>query len=452
MQFRCTIIRGKSISKMDDLLPVYADILNELCPISHSEFAAVFDRKLSKYIKDEDFKTIKNHRTENAGKLLGMYFEKNGIVYHSERTKQFLKDNDQPAFFKSVCFNFQQPNGSQKIQSIREKIEIKLKIKPYHFVLALLKIAENNDTILTKNEIAYYALNSLGVLQGKITVEETFNEIITDRNNNITKKVETLGKAYSYDMQHINEQFDYLELANLIRKDPTKIWLNTKENKTIELFINDINKPLNFDIYSYDFQNQEIGKILISDWQEYYGSIDDTQLKVFRTSIQSLEDKPIFYPVSAIDIGDEGEIFVLNSEKDIVKSFNPRLVNKVNHHGKTRGLGYDITSIEAKRNLSNPEFLRYIEVKSTKRVHPPDLTTTYDTISCTRNEWVAAQQHLEHFFIYRVYFTTKGTFLKIIRNPYLKNEQGLLYATPLIYRVEFNENAIDEDYKTVQDG
>ena len=45
-QFRCTIIRGKSISKMDDLLPVYAEILQEICPISKKDFAEIFDENL----------------------------------------------------------------------------------------------------------------------------------------------------------------------------------------------------------------------------------------------------------------------------------------------------------------------------------------------------------------------------------------------------------------------
>ncbi len=147
-QYRCTIIRGKSISKMDDLLPVYAEILNEICPISAKSFSSIFDKNLSQYIKDEA-KTIKNHRTENAGKLLAMYFEKDGIVYASERTKKFLKDNDQPAFFKSVCFNFQQPNGSQKIKTTKEKITNKIKLKPYHFILSLLKIANDNEIVAT---------------------------------------------------------------------------------------------------------------------------------------------------------------------------------------------------------------------------------------------------------------------------------------------------------------
>ncbi len=130
-------------------------------------------------------------------------------------------------------------------------------------------------------------------------------------------------------------------------------------------------------------------------------------------------------------------------------SFNPDyqyrcIVNKVNYLGNTKGLGYDITSIEASRNQKNPEFSRYIEVKATKRVHPPDFTDTIDTINLTRNEWVAAEQHSNHFYIYRVYFTSKGTFISIINDPVRKNENKLLYATPTIYRVEFGDNAVDQ--------
>ena len=137
LQYRCTIIRGKSISRMDDYLPIYAEILNEICPIPAKQFDETFDKKLSRYIKDDD-KTIRNHRTENADKLLGMYFEKDGIIYISERTKKFLEDNDQPAFFKSVCYKFQQPNGSQKIQTTtREKIENGISFKNSHFFCAI---------------------------------------------------------------------------------------------------------------------------------------------------------------------------------------------------------------------------------------------------------------------------------------------------------------------------
>jgi len=452
LQYRCTIIRGKSISRMDDYLPIYAEILNEICPIPSTRFNETFDLKLSHYIKD-DKKTIKNHRTENVDKLLGMFFERDGIIYISERTNKFLVDNDQPAFFKSVCFKFQQPNGSQKINTTIDKLHNGINFKPYHFILALLESAALKNVVLTKDEVAYYVLNSLQVLQGKIKVVDVLETILSDRGKNLHKKVETAGKAYSYYSQHINEQFDYLELSNLIRKDGKSIWLNSKENIAVDLFIRDLSNPLAIDFSKYNLEEKGIGKVIELEWQEYFGSISEKESLAFETKISSLETllptdvTPKIPAFSPTDIGDEGEDYVLQVEKEIVKSFNPRLVNKVNHHGKTKGLGYDITSIEAGRNKKNPEFLRYIEVKATKRVHPPDFTDTIDTINLTRNEWVAAEQQSIHFYIYRIYFTTKGTFISIIKDPVKKSEDGLLYATPIIYRVEFGDKAVDEKLK-----
>ena len=224
IQYRCTIIRGKSISRMDDYLPIYAEILSEICPISAKNFAKDFDDRLSKYIKD-DSKTIKNHRTENVDKLLGLVYEKEDIIYLSDRTRKYLEDNDQPALFKNVCFQFQLPNGSQKINTVIDKIQNKISFKPYHFILLLLQKAQQNNIVLTKHEIGYYVLNSLQVLQGKISAEEVLKTILSDRTNKITKKV-AITKNYAWDYQHINEQFDYLKLANLIREDGSNIWIN----------------------------------------------------------------------------------------------------------------------------------------------------------------------------------------------------------------------------------
>lgn len=447
-QYRCTIIRGKSISRMDDYLPVYAEILNEICPIPANQFDDTFDKKLSRYIKD-DHKTIKNHRTENVDKILGMYFAKDGIIYISERTKKFLDDNDQPAFFKSVCFKFQQPNGSQKIHTTKEKVQHEICFRPYHFILALLKSAASKGIVLTKDEVAYYVLNALEVLQGNVMVLEVLETILADRANKVYKKVKTPGKASSYSFQHINEQFDYLELANLIRRDGKVIWLNSSESSSTELFLRDLSKPLVFDFAKYNFDEKGIGKIVELEWAEYCGRNSEIEALAFATNISSLStvsptDVGPKVPFSSTtELGDEGENFVLQIERNLVKAFNPRLANKVNFHGKQRGLGYDITSIEASRNKRNPEYLRYIEVKATKRVHPPDFTDTFDTIHLTRNEWIAAEQQSKHFYIYRIYFTTGGTFISIIKDPVKKNDDGLLYTTPTVYRLEFDDNAVD---------
>jgi hypothetical protein len=454
IQYRCTIIRGKSISRMDDYLPVYAEILNEICPISAKNFAQEFDIRLSKYIKG-DGKTIKNHRTENVTKLLGLVFKKDGISYLSDRTAKYLEDNDQPALFKSVCYQFQQPNGSQKINTVIDKIQNNISFRSYHFILSLLKKAQQNNVVLTKYEIGYYVLNSLQVLQNKVSVDEVLNAILSDRANKVIKKV-LITKNYAWDYQHINEQFDYLKLANLIREDReygTNIWINGKEQVTIDYFINSLNSPLAIDYSKYNLDEKNIGKEIELEWQEYYGSFAQIEQGKFKTSINSLDavtsilhEQPTGIK-TAVELGNEGEDFVFNYEKKFVKAFNPRLVNKVNYLGKTKGLGYDIISIEANRNLVNPEFFRYIEVKATTRVNPPNFTDTLDSINLTRNEWVAAEQHTNHFYIYRIYFTNYGTFISIINDPVKKNIDGILYATPTIYRVEFSDKAVDEQLK-----
>lgn len=450
IQYRCTIIRGKSISRMDDYLPIYAEILNEVCPVSAKIFPKEFDDRLSKYIKDNS-KTIKNHRTENVDKLLGLVYEKDEIIYLSDRTKKYLEDNDQPALFKSVCFQFQQPNGAQKLNTTIDKIQNNISFRPYHFILSLLQKAQQNRVILTKHEIGYYVLNSLQVLQGCVTADKVLKTILLDRVNNILKKV-AITKNYAWDYQHINEQFDYLKLANLIREDGVNIWINSKEQVAIDYFIENLKFPLAIDYSKYDLEEKNIAKKIELEWQMYFGSFAQIEQEKFNTSINSLDAVTSILEGQSIgkstnELGDEGEKFVFEFEKNIVKSFNPRLVNKVNYLGKTKGLGYDILSIEASRNLLNPEFHRYIEVKATTRVNPPNFTDTLDSINLTRNEWVAAEQHACHFYIYRIYFTNFGTFVSIINNPVKKSTDGILYATPTIYRMEFSDKVVDEQLK-----
>lgn len=107
-QYRCTIIRGKSQKEMDDLLPAYAKVIDEVCPCEASEFEMKFNNAFMRYLPAAERvkKTLDNHRTEISGKLFGMYFfSEDGKVYESERTQKFLEDNDQPAFFKDICYN-----------------------------------------------------------------------------------------------------------------------------------------------------------------------------------------------------------------------------------------------------------------------------------------------------------------------------------------------------------
>lgn len=158
-------------------------------------------------------------------------------------------------------------------------------------------------------------------------------------------------------------------------------------------------------------------------------------------------EKPVTtgtHTTNLTEFGDEGEQIVYEYEKKRVASFNQRLANKVLSLGKTRGLGYDIQSVIAEPG-EMAEFVKYIEVKSTKRLTCPDISDNLwiDTLNITRNEWIAAQQHRDFYSIFRVYFTRDGITMFVLKNPMQKYQEGKLQATPMTYRVDFSNIAVD---------
>lgn len=464
-QLKCAIIRAREISDVDNLLPKYATVIDNLCPCTKEEFEQGFNDAFREYAisrarnKSNESaikKTLDNHRTEVSGSLFGMHYEVDGMVYSSERNKKFLEDNDQPAFFKDWLLKMQFPNGMQKSQTYLKMVEEKLCCHPYSILLRVLEYARRSDIVLLKQELGYYIFNSEDVLKGNATANEVFDQIMNDKRGGIPPRKIIIpdGESTSYD-QHVGDQLKYLQLANLIYIDGQEVKINPHEMKSINRFIELINKPLGFDVYKYDLSNVENRKRFETDWAIYYGQLskyaDD-----LATPVESLllpvdeEPKKLKRTNNKIELGDEGEEFVLNFEKDRVSKFNAHLVNKVLGLGKTKGLGYDIQSVIAEPGDFS-EFVKYIEVKSTKRVTAPDLKDEVwtDTINITRNEWIAAMQHKEFYSIYRVYFIRGGVVMYIIKNPYQKKLDNIIDVVPLTYRVDFQNNSIDESYKEV---
>ncbi|MDA9182515.1 DUF3883 domain-containing protein, partial [Saprospiraceae bacterium] len=428
-QYRCDIIRSKSTKQMDDLLPAYASIISELCPINSKVFRTEIRDKFSYLLFENSFdnlgennqKTVDNHRTEIASKLFGMYYEKDGVIYESETTSKLLEDNDQPAFFKNLCLNFQFPNGTQSIKTISERVYDGISLKPFHFIISLLNEALKAKTTITKTEVAYYVLNSLDVLQGKVNSKNVLDKIIDDRSKGLFKEVK-LVKNQAWTFQHISGQLNLLLLANLIRINGDTIYLNNKESETINKFLNELSTPLSFDINSYNLGDKEDRKLMYQDWAFYYSRVDVSDYDILTTSIEALQQDEALKPNEKVKkkginhniLGDEGEEYVYRIEKSRVTAYNPRLANKVIMLGKQRGIGYDISSVEANENIQDPEFARFIEVKSTKRTTVPSLDdkSWVDTINLTRKEWVAAKQYKMAYNIYRVYFTPNETIIR----------------------------------------
>lgn len=455
IQYRCTIIRGKAQKELDNLLPAYASMIAEICPCSKDDFNSLFNDKLSNLIYRKNFnslnnghkKTIRNHITEIAGKLFGLYFEKDDLIYESPSDAKLLEDNDQPAFFKNLCLNFQFPNGTQKLQTVLDRVKNKIRFKPFHFIISLLALAKADGLTLTKDEIAYYVLNAKEVLQGKVDARTVLKVINQDRQQGIIKKIENTSR----NTQHIREQLNLLELANLITMDSTFVVLNSQEKEIIQLFINENTKPLSFDIYSYDLNNEEQKLKMYADWSEYFAQIAVKDQSLLATKLSyhvPVQTKSVAKQVNTTVLGDRGEEFIFNLEKERVSRTHPRLVNKIQLVGKQRGLGYDVLSVEAAENQNDPEFARFIEVKSTTRITEPDLNDLnwLDTVNLTRKEWIAAKQYRNAYNIYRVYFTPNKIVTRKINNPFEKNEKDIIQVIPTMYRMDFNSKSIDLEY------
>jgi hypothetical protein len=459
-QYRCTIIRGKSQSEVEDLLPFYAQTVHKNCPCTKEEFDFRCNRQLAKYFfSNEDYegltdankKTIRNHITEIMGKLLGLYYITNdGMINETESCEFLLSKNDFPAFFKNICLNFQFPNFADKIQTLQDRLANNISIKPMCYVIAFLDYARKQtiNKAITKQEIGYYILNNLDVLQGKVPVETVYSKIMDDRKNKV-KRDKLTG---SYEWQHIKEQFNLLELSNVVETDAEYIWLNHTEENAIQIFLKKNQEPL-FDFYKFNFNSEEDKISAKIAWTKYFGKMNpelqvvDTQFTETSQTAELKKEKGSV-GLSTVELGDKGEAFVYRMECERVKAFKERLVNKVLLLGKTKGLGYDISSIEADENPAKPEFARYIEVKSTTRISEPSFDENWsDTLNLTSKEWVAAEQYGEYYNIYRVYFTKKKTIVIKINNPFKKAADNEIDVFPTIYQMEFNAKVIKKQYE-----
>lgn len=439
---------------------MYANMVSTLCPCTSDEFVKRGYRFLSKVLYGNDSyedlddakqKTVRNHFTEIAGKLLALYYKTtDDYVIETELCKLLRERNDFPLFFKSLCLNFQFPNGTNKSNEVIERIGLGINLKPYCYVVSLLYLAQQKKTLLTKQEIGYYVLNNLDVLRGEVHESVVLDRILEDRKN----KIHRPKLQGSHDWQHIKEQFNMLELSNIVVTDSTYIWLNKDEAPAIALFLK--HKKVSFDVNAYNLDTPEGKKEFYSDWGKYYGSVNEellmlqtdfTGAEVVISDKESQSAEKGAVGLNSVDLGDKGEALVYRLECERVRNYKERLVNKVLLLGKTKGLGYDISSIEADENPAKPEFARYIEVKSTTRVTEPSFDSIWtDSLNITSKEWVAAEQYGNYYNIYRVYFTKKKTIVVRIQNPYKKFEDRQIEVFPTIYQMNFGSNVIEKRY------
>lgn len=452
-QFRCDIVRTRAKSKIDDLLPAYARIIHDLCPCAESDFVDAFNNELKTYLQTLGCsvarKALNNHRTETAKSLFGMYYiDQMGIVHESERTEKYLRDGDQPAFFKDFCYKFQFPNGMTKRQKLEERISEGIKIHPYRFLLAVLQRALKDGVTLNIREIGYYIFNAKDVLIGNSNPQEVVDQIKHDQLHSIRHDIDT-GRNRPWDWEHIEGLVNYLELANLITLNGKKklghertVTLNSLEAAAIKRFVDDIDSPPGFNVSMYSLSTIADRKHFQLDWDKYNASLSK-HYSLFYTSPAALGITTGIVPIvpprrsdPRIAIGKIGEAYVFNYEVERIQKIDPAYVPFVRDRSAERGIGYDIESIYGIG--TSPTTPKYIEVKTTTRVTRPSTKHFLDSLNITRNEWKAAQEHSNNFYIYRVYLTKGKVLIYVIGDLVAKQTRKLFQLSAPVYEMKFN--------------
>lgn len=429
--FRCAfIVRGRGQDKIDELLPVWASIVSKHNTLIEAEFNRRVDVELVRLAGGVTEKTAANYRTETLGKILGLYYTTtDGKVFASKRAERLLATGDQFQFFKDLVCKMQVPSGISK--NAKTFIENKICFMPAAFILLCLKEAETTGLgFLLKQEVFWYILSNVDVLRGQLTPKEIVKEIKAGREKWKYKKYLEGSK----ETQHANEMINLLKYANLIKITGKNgaISLNNNEKEDSYKIIKYAEPGLGFQSYDYTLCNPGDFKKFEQDWEKYFSLPCFSDIKTFQTNLERNfgkveiepfdddEDAGKTFDVSTKEIGDTGERYVFNCERKIVRSKLPQEYRRVHLLSYIKGIGFDVQSVRVDNGPEKDDYI-YIEVKTTPRATKP--INLCHLASLTENEYKAARQHGDNYFVYKVYLTPEGTFVFKLQNPF-KSRDG----------------------------
>ena len=430
--FRCAFItRGRGQGQIDELLPEWARIVLKHNSAGESEFNRCIDQELVRLAGGVEPKTAANYRTETLGKILGLYYttpEKK--VFASERAERLVKTSDQFQFFKDLVCKMQAPSGISK--NAASFIEKRISFMPAAFVLqCLLEAEKKGSSFISKQEIFWFLLSNLDVLQGKVSESIIVDEIISKRRKWKYRKY----LEGSRETQHANEMINLLKYANLIKIEGKygNVSLNKTESRDIEIIIKYAKPGIGFQAYEYAMGNPGDFKKYEQDWEKYFATPCFKDEKVFATDFKKSfgpieverfddDDKNEIDEISTKEIGDTGERYVFDCERKKVQKYMPGERRRVHLLSHLRGIGFDVQSVRVDSGPDHDDYI-YIEVKTTPRATRPQ--NLCHSASLTENEYKAARQHGKNYFIYKVYLTPNGKHIFKLQNPFKRKGREL---------------------------
>lgn len=431
--------RGRMLSRIEDDLMIFSQLIISLSGLPKREFEEKFDKEYAA-LHDLNVKTIKNHRTEVISLFGLIIVNEDGLVEASDRVKLLINTQNFQLFFKTFCNRFQFPNIINKPQETIKQLKHNVRFKPAQFLLKLFVIGNQRfkGFGVTGAEISNLVFNDVRVTAGQLSPREVLESLVRMRKGN------THFEGNSKQTQHGREFLGYMYLAGLLETEDASrtFYLNTKEAPSIRYIIDNSDF---FEIPKLYINDIKTRKSTARDWQYWFGEVDRIEFLRLSSSTETIkeiekralgklttEEEALAIPtvVSKKDIGDIGERIVFKYERRVITKIRPDKVGLVKIVSNDTSLGYDVQSFE-EEDISKKKL---IEVKTTIRTFESSTAiVTYFPMSC--NEWQTAHNNRESYYIYRVFLSKKNTRILVIKDPVGESEKGNIIVEPTEYRI-----------------
>lgn len=182
---------------MEDKIPHYLNFINDIIvnrEIKFDDFKTQFKSELKYVFGPLDDKSINNHITENAGKILGLYYRKridqNTYVRKSPRIDLLINNPNYTEFFREINFRLQIPSGLKKPFKALQDFHLGYRLKPVHYIIKFLIIARNEGLNIYSRDIFNYILSNRLVAKGEVEPSEIIEYIKKD-----PKRIERTNKG-----------------------------------------------------------------------------------------------------------------------------------------------------------------------------------------------------------------------------------------------------------------
>jgi len=437
--FRLHHVRPRFKNDVEEVLLYVATSIAEIKTLPKKVFKEELNKILIKFKKNSTFKlkTINNWRTEIAA-LFAFVLKKDNLSMPSKMAVRLANNQYLDEFFNYFLLTFQYPGGHVKPYSVANQISAGIRFKPCRFILNLLlegtKLKGKSFSI-TAEELTQCAFYDLRVTRDGLSPKKVAEIILNNQKNKTSyshkyelstgaRRYPSRGDLYRY----AGDILDYMVMANLLKHKGTGYYYYLSDNSHAINF--HLNNDVWFDGYdkfygANDIDVKEVAKQK-ENWFQFVNSfenIHEFSPQLNKQEAQSIEKLIQEYylrikggqKVPTKIIGDYGESLILAHEylRTQDKSNRQHLINKI---PTPLGVGYDIQSIEVKKNK------RYIEVKTTKSKK----AITYNRFKLTPNEWDTAETIGNSYFIYYLVVNEKEKKIFIIQDPVEQYHQGNL--------------------------